>query len=74
MKPFIIGVAGGDGTTHRRGAGIDVTSGRAGFLRQVGNLKGDRTYHPVPGLHAVDGCFVPDENVLLPAGRGPAPA
>jgi hypothetical protein len=53
-------LCGGDGTTARRGVGIDVTSGRAGRLEQVAIASGDGRYHRVPALPVVDGCFVPD--------------
>ena len=58
-------VAGGDGTTHRRGLGIDVTTGRAGQLTQVAGQRGHHVYHRVAGLPVVDGCFIPD------GSRGP---
>ena len=53
-------VCGGDGTTSRRGASIDVRTGRSGTLPQIGDYDGDHLYHRVPLLPVVDGCFVPD--------------
>ena len=58
-------VAGGDGTTHHRGIGIDAATGKAGMLPQVAVERGDYAYHRVPGLPVVDGCFIPD------GSRGP---
>lgn len=52
-------MAGGDGTTHRRGFAIDPTTGQAGLLPARGVLRGDGQYHRVPSLPLIDGCFVP---------------
>jgi hypothetical protein len=53
-------VAGGDGTTHRRGVGVDPLNGALVTERAVGDFKGDGKYHRVAGLPVVDGCFVPN--------------
>jgi hypothetical protein len=53
-------VAGGDGTTHRRGMSIDSLTGRSGPLPHKPFFKGDGKYHAVPTVPVVDGCFVPD--------------
>jgi hypothetical protein len=53
-------VAGGDGTTHRRGLGIDPLTGDVTTGRGVGDFVGDRKYHRVTPLPVVDGCFVPN--------------
>ncbi len=52
-------IAGGDGTTKRRGRGIDPATGRAGALPPVGAVAGDHAYHRVRGFRALDGGFVP---------------
>ena len=52
-------IAGGDGTSRRRGYAIDPRDGAAGRLQNVGAIAGDGRYHPVPSLPVVDGCFVP---------------
>lgn len=51
-------VAGGAGTTHLRGAGMDVRSGKYGKLGPIGTVKGDQEYHLV-NLPVIDGCFIP---------------
>ena len=53
-------VAGGDGTTHRRGIAIDSLTGASGARLHAGVFKGDRQYHSVPNIPVLDGCFVPD--------------
>lgn len=54
-------IAGGDGTTHRRGLGIDAFSGRTtATFKPIGEAFGDGLYHRVAGLPVIDGCFVPD--------------
>jgi hypothetical protein len=53
-------LCGGDGTTHLRGRGINVLSGNAGDVPQVGWEAADWKYHRVPQLPVVDGCFIPD--------------
>jgi hypothetical protein len=55
-------VAGGDGFSGRRNAGIDPTNGRptdtnSGYAIY---MNGDGKYHSVKGLPFVDGVFVPD--------------
>jgi hypothetical protein len=60
-------VAGGNGTSGRRGGGIDVTDGAlvATLDRPPVNASpGDRRFHSVPGRSMVAGVFVP-------AGPGP---
>ena len=59
-------LCGGDGTTHRRGRGIDVRDGSAGTLPQSGGYVGDGQYHRVPSLPVIDGCFVPNGSGKLP--------
>jgi hypothetical protein len=53
-------VAGGDGTTHRRGVGIDPATGHVVLGHPVATFPGNGNYHRVPAIPAVDGCFVPD--------------
>ena len=57
-------VAGGDGFSGRRGAGIDPTTGRAtgthAKLDKDLHFAGDGKYHRVPALPLVDGVFIPD--------------
>jgi hypothetical protein len=53
-------ISGGDGTTHRRGTGIDATTGRIGVDPPVASRTGDGAYHRVTGFPVVDGAFVPD--------------
>jgi len=56
-------LCGGDGTTHRRGMTIDVTSGNASTKTPptpTPRPTDGTTYHPVPSLLIVDGCFIPD--------------
>jgi len=53
-------VAGGDGTTHRRGVGIDPATGHVASGHPAATFPGDGYYHRVPAIPAVDGCFVPD--------------
>lgn len=56
-------VAGGDGTTHRRGAGIDA-SGKWGKLAPGSGVTSDGLYHRIPGLATVDGVFIPEGGSL----------
>ncbi len=51
-------VAGGVGTTHRRGAGIDLQTGVYGTLPAAGTVMGDGQYHQVD-LPVVDGACIP---------------
>jgi len=53
-------VAGGDGTTHRGGVGVDPLTGELVTRHAVGDFKGDGKYHRVIALPVVDGCFVPN--------------
>jgi hypothetical protein len=53
-------IGGGDGTTRRRGIGIDQSTGEIGQLTPIGVHSGDHQYHPVKGYPVVDGVFVPD--------------
>jgi ferric-dicitrate binding protein FerR (iron transport regulator) len=53
-------ICGGNGTAHRRGIGIDVLTGDAGELKQIGREVGDDQYHRVAKVPVIDGCFVPD--------------
>jgi hypothetical protein len=51
--------SGGDGTTARRGAGIDQATG--GFATDILPQRyGDNVYHRVIERPVIDGCFVPD--------------
>ncbi len=56
-------VAGGDGFSGRRGAGIDPSSGRVSGESQYQPITGDGRYHRVEKLPLVDGVFIP-------AGKG----
>jgi len=69
-------VAGGDGFSGKRNAGIDVTTGRRATAvdyidsSAVGSARfpfppGDGKYHPVSDMPFVDGVFIPD------SGHGP---
>ena len=53
-------VAGGDGTTHLRGLGIDPANGQIVRGKPANVIMGDGIYHRVTMLPVVDGCFVPD--------------
>jgi hypothetical protein len=53
-------VAGGDGTTHRRGVGVDPLTGELVTRHPIGDFRGDGKYHWVVALPVVDGCFVPN--------------
>ena len=53
-------VSGGDGTTSRRGIGIDQNTGAIGQLAAGGVSSSDGNYHPVKGYPVVDGAFIPD--------------
>ena len=53
-------IAGGDGTTHRRGIAIDYQKHAAGIFNPADSLEGDHQYHRVSGSLVVDGCFIPD--------------
>ncbi|NNM85109.1 MAG: hypothetical protein HKL96_05045 [Phycisphaerales bacterium] len=52
-------LCGGDGTTHCRGGGIDVRTGIAGAVPQIGYYRGNNAFHRVPALPVVNGCFIP---------------
>jgi hypothetical protein len=53
-------VAGGDGTRHRRGVGIDPLTGELVTRHPIGDFTGDGKYHHTVALPVVDGCFVPN--------------
>jgi hypothetical protein len=53
-------VSGGDGTTHRRGVGVDSLTGAIGRLSPVARRNGDHAYHPSTAFPVVDGAFIPD--------------
>jgi hypothetical protein len=53
-------VSGGDGTTHRRGIGIDANTGEIGALAPTEAIVSDGQYHRVQGYPVIDGAFVPD--------------
>jgi len=52
-------VAGGDGTTSRRGPAIDAKTGEYGNLPPIGDTQATAGYHRI-SLAAIDGCFVPN--------------
>ncbi len=56
-------LAGGDGTSHLRGVGIDMRTGDWGELPVVGEEAPDGHYHRVPALPVVDGIFIPDSTL-----------
>jgi hypothetical protein len=58
-------VSGGDGTTQRRGIGIDPITGEIGALQPVGIRTSDGKFHHTSGYPFVDGAFIPD------GGAGP---
>jgi len=53
-------IAGGDGTTHRRGIAIDYRKHAMGIFAPTDAIDGDHQYHRVSGSSVVDGCFIPD--------------
>jgi hypothetical protein len=53
-------LSGGDGTTHRRGVGVDALTGAIGGLAPVIRRDGDHAYHRATGFPVVDGAFIPD--------------
>jgi hypothetical protein len=53
-------LAGGNGTTHRRGAGIDPVTGLPAVIPAPLQRVGDTIYHRVPNLPVIDGCFIPN--------------
>jgi hypothetical protein len=53
-------IAGGDGTTHRRGVAIDYQKHAVGTFDPIRSVDGDYQYHRVNGSMIVDGCFIPD--------------
>jgi len=53
-------IAGGDGTTHRRGIAIDYRKHAVGVFAAGEAVTGDHQYHRVSGSLVVDGCFIPD--------------
>ena len=55
-------VAGGDGFSGRRNAGIDVLTGQRRNAYKSFTAVGDEKYHRVAELPFVDGVFVPDGN------------
>ena len=52
-------VAGGDGYSGRRNAGINMTNGRTAGAFNLFTIAGDGKYHRVEGLPFVDGVFIP---------------
>jgi len=73
-------IAGGDGTTGRRGIAIDQRSGAYGeFPHRATVYREDAAFHPV-AVAAVNGCFIPTgqttvdsagDKFRFPSGRGP---
>jgi len=53
-------ICGGDGTTHRRGIGIDPSTGMVGQLRPVFAINSDGKYHRANGYPFIDGAFIVD--------------
>ena len=53
-------LAGGDGTSHRRGGMIDPRTGAAGPMPITGLIDGDSAYHRGSSLPVIDGCFIPN--------------
>jgi hypothetical protein len=53
-------IAGGDGTTQRRGIAIDYQKHAVGIFNPAFIVTGDYQYHRVSGSLVVDGCFIPD--------------
>jgi hypothetical protein len=53
-------ISGGDGTTHRRGIGINPNTGEIGAIPPVAEIVSDGKYHRVAGYPVIDGTFVPD--------------
>jgi hypothetical protein len=53
-------ICGGDGTTRRRGVGIDPSNGDVGNLRPVAAIIGDGKYHLANGSPFIDGAFITD--------------
>jgi hypothetical protein len=53
-------IAGGDGTTHRGNGMIDPRTGAAGLMPLTKIIESDSTYHRVPSLPVIDGCFIPN--------------
>jgi hypothetical protein len=54
-------ICGGDGTTHRRGIGIDASTGTVGSLRPVAAINSDGKYHRANGYPFIDGAFISDD-------------
>ncbi len=50
---------GGDGTTHRSGFGLNVSTAACGRLPQIARYHPDYVYHSISGIPVLDGCFVP---------------
>ena len=55
-------ICGGDGTTHRRGMGINPTNGAIGKIVASSAGDSDGQYHRVTGYPFVDGVFIADVN------------
>jgi ferric-dicitrate binding protein FerR (iron transport regulator) len=53
-------IAGGDGTTHRRGGMIDPQTGAIGRVPLTGLISSDSIYHHATSLPVIDGCFIPN--------------
>ena len=53
-------VAGGDGTTRRRGKAIDLRTGAVGVFATFDTFTADASFHKVLGPRVVDGVFVPN--------------
>jgi len=53
-------ISGGDGTTHRRGIGINPSTGAVGKLQPVFAINSDGKYHRTNGYPFIDGAFVAD--------------
>lgn len=53
-------ICGGDGTTRRRGVGINANTGAVGKLPPVLDHAGDGKYHRISGYPVLDGGFIPN--------------
>jgi len=52
-------LAGGDGTTHRRGGTVDPATGRTGPMPLTTDIDSDSQYHRISTMPVLDGCFIP---------------
>ncbi len=52
-------ICGGDGTTNRRGGGVNVSTGICGIQPQIGRYSAAGIYHRITMEPVLDGCFAP---------------